>query len=105
MRRIDGDYVDFVSDEFFNPFHRVVRDADRRSRKQSAARVLCGVGILNGFFDVFDGDKPFQIEIGVDDGQFSMRCSPRISFASSSVVPTGAVTRFFHVIILPMGWL
>ena len=52
-----------------HPFEGVRRRADRRADEQSAVFIPGGIGVLDGFFDVLDGDEPFEIPLVVDDGK------------------------------------
>src|SRR6202158_1514984 len=47
--------------------------------------------------------RPRSVPFSSTTGSFSIRCLPRIASASSSVVPNGAVTRFFDVIASRSG--
>ena len=47
----------------------VRRDADGGGDEQTAAAVLCGVGIGHSLFDILDRDETLEMEILIDDGQ------------------------------------
>ena len=47
----------------------VCRDADGGGDEQTAAAVLCGVGIRHSLFDILDRDEALEMEILIDDGQ------------------------------------
>ena len=66
----------------------------RGGHPQPAVLVLVGVGMLAPLEDVLDGDQPRARPVASTTGSFSIRCRARIRSASSSVVPTGAVTSF-----------
>ncbi len=59
VRGIDCDHVYLCRDERRNSFHCVRRRADRRADEQSAVFIARGIGVLDGFFNVFYGNKPF----------------------------------------------
>ena len=61
VRRIHGDDIYLCLDQLVHAFVRIARDADRRADDQAAVFILCGIGILDGFFDILDGDEPAQI--------------------------------------------
>ena len=70
VRRIDGDDVCARFHERRDAIHGVRRRTDRRACQKSAVGVPCGVGVLNGFFNILDRDQSFQIAVLIYDGKF-----------------------------------
>ena len=85
------------------PDHRLGARAHRRGHAQPAVLVLVGVGELPPLEDVLDRDEPRSTPSPSTTGSFSIRCRARIRSASSSVVPTGAVTSFSLVMASWIG--
>ena len=53
-----------------NPVQHVRRTADSGRGQKPALLVPCAVGILNGFFYIFNGDKTFEIAVFIYYGKF-----------------------------------
>ena len=64
---------------------------------------LAALGYFNFFWMSLTVIKPLRLYLSSTTSSFSTRCSCRIFSASSSVVPTGTVIRFFLVITLLIG--
>ena len=103
VRRVDDEDVHLGVDERGRALERVGPDADRRAHSQPALLVLRRVRVLDPLRDVLDGDEALEPPVASTTGSFSILLRWRIASASSSVVPTGAVTRFRLVISAETG--
>ena len=70
VRGVDRDHVHARIHERAHSFDDVRRDADRSTREQPSRLILGGMGVFDGFFDVFDGDETFEIAVLVHKRQF-----------------------------------
>ena len=78
-------------DECLDPLE-IVTDTNGCGTAQSSGVVAAGVGKLLALLDVLHRDQSAEPIAAVDERQLPMRWRWRIALASSSDVPTGAVT-------------
>jgi hypothetical protein len=92
VRGVDDEHVDPGSISASARSKRIGADADRGADAQAALLVLRRERVLDALLDVLDGDQALEMPSASTTGSFSILWRWRISSASSSVVPTGAVT-------------
>ena len=78
-------------DQLLGALQTVCGDAKSGSAEETALSVFCGQRILDLLLNIFDRNESLQVEILVNDGQLLFSCLARIRFASSRVIPSGAV--------------
>ena len=61
--RVDGDEIRARAHQGVDSLFPIRPDSHRRSHTQPPALVFASVGKLGTFFDVFDSDQSFEIEV------------------------------------------
>ena len=70
MGRVDDKEVRARGAKGFHSFVDVVGDADGGSGEEAAACISGGIRVLNGFFDILNGDQTHEMVAVVDKRQF-----------------------------------
>ena len=90
--------VDFCVNQCSRSVHIIAGTADCRADKQSAVFIFCGIGVLNCFFDVLNGNKTLKTELLVHDGKFfdAMLAENFLSFVKRRSLGCGNKTILCH---------
>ena len=72
--RVDNNDINFCFYQSIHTFHHVCCDSNSCTTKQTTVFVFCRLRIFDLFFNIFDGDQTFQVEVIIYDRQFFFSC-------------------------------